>query len=560
MVLYDVKNHSYSKRNVPNFFKDTMTPVKRHEPRTIIIGAGVAGIALAANLKSKLKYNNFTIYEREKSIGGTWFLNTYPGVGCDVDSHLYSFSFSPNPNWSRRFAEQPEILQYLKDTANKFKIPPHVRTQIEVSEARWIEKLSVWHVTLHDLATGDTFVKEAEILISCVGSISNPKDCDIPNLEVFKGKVFHSARWDHNFDLVGKRVAVVGNGCSAAQLVPPIVKEASSVVQFQRSKQWINERPNRAFTSAEKWAFAWIPGWQKLYRFWIWKQTDALHHLYSSAAKASINARAEQTRVATTYMKQLAPEKYWSTLIPDYPLGCKRRIFDPGYLESLHSPKLELTTAKIMRFSEKGLCTKDREFEVDAVVLATGFKVQEFLSPIHVVGRGATTLNQHWKSTRGAQAYKATFVSGFPNFGIVFGPNAFPAHNSVIYTNETQVEYLLKSVFQPILRGNFQVIEVKEAAESYDSLSLQDDLKSMVWAGGCTNWNLDTNGRNTTNYPHETWKFWYSLYWPVWDDFDLSGGEGKTPTHPVVKAGMSAAAVISVGVALWNMDAIRLLL
>lgn len=537
-----------------------MSPVKRHEPRTIIIGAGVAGIALAANLKSKLKYNNFTIYEREKSIGGTWFLNTYPGVGCDVDSHLYSFSFSPNPNWSRRFAEQPEILQYLKDTANKFKIPPHVQTQIEVSEAKWIEKSSVWHVTLRDLATGEIFAKEAEILISCVGSISNPKDCDIPNIEAFNGRVFHSARWDHNYNLEGKRVAVVGNGCSAAQLVPPIVKEASSVVQFQRSKQWINERPNRAFTSFEKWAFAWIPGWQKLYRFWIWKQTDALHYLYSSETKASINARAQQTRVATAYMKQIAPEKYWSMLIPDYPLGCKRRIFDPGYLESLRSPKLELTTDKITRFSEKGLCTIDREFEVDAVVLATGFKVQEFLSPIHVVGREGTTLNQHWQSTRGAQAYKATFVSGFPNFGIVFGPNAFPAHNSVIYTNETQVEFLLKTVFQPILHGNFQVIEVKEAAENYDALSLQDDLNSMVWAGGCTNWNLDTNGRNTTNYPHETWQFWYSLYWPVWADFDITGGKGTTPTHPAVKAGISAVGIMLAGAALWNKkDAIRLL-
>ena len=241
----------------------------RQEPRAIVIGAGVAGIALASRLKLDLNFSNFTIYEREESIGGTWFLNTYPGVGCDVDSHLYSYSFNPNPYWSKRFAEQKEILQYLYDTADKFDVRSHVKTQIEVVKAEWIEARLLWKVTLRDMTNKREFVREAEILVSCVGTISVPKDCDIPGHKSFKGTIYHSARWNHLDNMKGKTVAVVGNGCSAAQLMPYVVQNAQKVYQFQRSAQWINERPNREFTSFEKWCFRYLPFWQKAYRFWI---------------------------------------------------------------------------------------------------------------------------------------------------------------------------------------------------------------------------------------------------------------------------------------------------
>lgn len=194
----------------------------RKEPRAIIIGCGVAGIALAARLKTQLGFSNFVVFERESSVGGTWFLNTYPGVGCDVDSHLYSFSFNPNPNWSKRFAEQEEILAYLQDTVYKFAIRPHVTLGVEVVGASWINERSVWRVELHSLESGHKFVREAEILVSCVGTISIPADCNIPNFQNFKGEIWHSARWNHKYDLFGKTVAVVGNGCSAAQLVPHV--------------------------------------------------------------------------------------------------------------------------------------------------------------------------------------------------------------------------------------------------------------------------------------------------------------------------------------------------
>jgi cation diffusion facilitator CzcD-associated flavoprotein CzcO len=502
------------------------------EPRLIVIGCGVAGIALSARLRSQLGYENFVVYEREKSIGGTWYLNTYPGVGCDVDSHLYSYSFNLNPNWSKRFAEQAEILQYLQDTVDKFGVRPHVRLGVEVVEAAWVKEKSIWRVTLRDLDDDHVFQREAEMLVSCVGTISIPKDCNISGHENFKGEMWHSARWNHTSALKGKRVAVVGNGCSAAQLVPYVTKEAAQVFQFQRSPQWINERPNSSFTDLQKWCFQYVPLWNRLYRFYLWKNTDALHNLYQSETAQSQRNRALATEHARQYMKATAPKEYHEILIPKFPLGCKRRIFDPGYLESLHSPNIELTTEPILEITENGLRTSKRSIDVDAIILSTGFKIQEFLSPITVKGVDGISLNQHWKDTKGAQAYKATFVSGFPNFGIVFGPNAFPAHNSVIYTNETQVEYIIKTMVRPMLRGDFQVINVKEAAEHRDVSIVQARLKSMVWSAGCNNWNLDASGRNTTNYPDETWKFWWQLYWPIWKDFNIYGGKGTHPMHP----------------------------
>ncbi|KAJ9625205.1 hypothetical protein H2204_010592 [Knufia peltigerae] len=511
------------------------------EPRLIVIGCGVAGIALSARLRSQLGYDNFVVYERERSIGGTWYLNTYPGVGCDVDSHLYSFSFNLNPDWSKRFAEQSEILQYLQDTVDKFEVRPHVRLGVEVVEAAWIEEKSVWRVTLRDLDDNHVFHKEAEMLVSCVGTISIPKDCNIPGHEKFRGDIWHSARWNHNVSLKGKRVAVVGNGCSAAQLVPYVVKEAVQVYQFQRSPQWINERPNSNFTDFQKWCFRYLPLWNRIYRYYLWKNTDALHNLYQSETARSIRNRAAATKQAKTYMMATAPKKYHDLLIPQFPLGCKRRIFDPGYLESLHSPNIEVSAEPILEIIETGLRTPQQSIDVDAIILSTGFKIQEFLSPITVKGVGGVSLNEHWKDTRGAQAYKATFVTGFPNFGIVFGPNAFPAHNSVIYTNEVQVEYIIKTMVKPILRGDFQVIDVKEAAEHRDVNIVQARLKSMVWNAGCSNWNLDAAGRNTTNYPDETWKFWYQLYWPVWKDFNLYGGKGTHPLHPAWKVAATLA-------------------
>lgn len=366
------------------------------EPRLIVIGCGTAGTALAARLRSQLNYTSFVNYEREADVGGTWYLNTYPGVGCDVDSHLYSFSFNLNPNWSTRFAEQGEILSYLNSTVDKFGVRPHVRLRVEVTEAWWESKGQVWRVGLRDMETGHTFYHEAEMLVSCVGTISIPKDCDIPGHESYKGAIFHSARWDHSFDTRGKRVAVVGNGCSGAQIMPHLADSAASVVQFQRSPQWINDRPNPKFSKTQKWLFRNVPLYGRAFRYRVWKNTDALHTLYLTGSEELDKQRADAQKEAEAYMRSTAPAKYLDMLIPKFPLGYKRRVFDPGYLACLHKNNVELTTERVQGFTETGLVTSSqRQLDFDAVVLSTGFKIQEFLSPISVTGKGGEALNQH---------------------------------------------------------------------------------------------------------------------------------------------------------------------
>lgn len=515
----------------------------RTEPRLIVIGCGTAGIALAARLRFQLGYKNFIIYEREDAVGGTWHLNTYPGVGCDVDSHLYSFSFHHNPNWSRRFAEQPEILQYLNDTVDKFGIRPHVQLRTEVVSAKWDSETNLWEVRLREMDSGHEFVQEAEMFVSCVGTLSVPKDCNIPGHKSYNGAIFHSARWNHDFDITGKKIAVVENGCSVAQLMSKVSKKAGHVTQFQRSPQWINKPPNKEFSNFRKWCFRNIPLYGRYLRYSLWSATDRLHTLYMTGSSALDRARDEAQEAAEDYMRKTAPKEYHDVLIPKFPLGCKRRVFNPGYLESLHRPNVELTTEKIVEFTETGVRTTARDIDADAVILSTGSKVQEFLSPIKIDGRSGKTLNEHWKNNRGAQAYKATFDHGFPNFGIIFGPNAIPAHNSVIYSNETQAEYIIKTLIAPMLKGSFDVLDVKQAAETRDANEVQRNLKSMVWSSGCANWNLDETGRNTTNYHDPTWKFWWALYWPVWEDFNLYGGHGNLPMAPWTKAGVWVAAM-----------------
>ncbi|KAA8915542.1 hypothetical protein TRICI_002281 [Trichomonascus ciferrii] len=507
------------------------------EPRVLIVGAGVGGIMLGCKMQLQAGFTNYMIYEKNESLGGTWFQNTYPGVGCDVECHFYSFSFNRNPNWSRRFAGQEEILEYVKETADKFGVTEHVRLNTEVLGAKWIAEEEVWRVRLRDVQTGVEFTREAEIFISAVGVFGQPRDCDIPGHDEFEGRIVHTARWDNKLDLTDKRVAVVGNGCSAAQLVPAIAPKVKNLVQFQRTPQYFFERPNREFSSLEKFLFKNIPLWQRIYRYSIYHEADSLHGTYLADTQAHIKQRENQEKHALDYMKRTAPKKYWDILTPDFPVGCKRRIFDPGYLASLHRDNVYLTTDRIARITKDSIITNSgEEYKVDAILLATGYKVQDFLAPMEIIGKNGISLNRHWEETNGAQAYKSCYVNGFPNFGIVFGPNSFPAHNSVIYTNEVSSDYLIKSMIRPITEGNFKVIEVKESAEMADCTLMQNKLRGTVWSETCKSWNVNSMGRNTTSYYDYAYKFWYNLYWPVWKDFELTGVQSKPPQHPIASA------------------------
>ncbi|CEL10333.1 hypothetical protein ASPCAL13454 [Aspergillus calidoustus] len=476
-------------------------------PEIIVIGAGPSGIALAHTLKHKLGFTDFTIYDRDEGPGGTWRQNTYPGVGCDVPTILYSFSFNQNPNWSKELCEGPEILEYMEATVDKFDLRKHMQFGIECVSTSWDEQ-GFWEVRLRDTRTGFEYTRNATVFISAVGGISKPRDTKFPGMDKFQGEIFHTARWNHKYDYRGKRLAVIGNGCSAAQVVPAVAKDAGFVKQYARSAQWYHERPNRNFTAFEKFCFRYIPLWERYIRLRIFLMSDGLVATYMPGPAAEkLRAKAEQG--ARKYIHSMAPRKYHDFIVPDFPLGCKRRIFDPNYLESLHRSNVEVAPVGIDAIDETGITSSDgKHTEFDAIVLATGFDVQQFLVPMEVYGKKGKSLTDQWRESRGAQAYMGTYVHNFPNFAMLFGPNTFPAHNSVLFASEVQVGYIARTLVAPIIDRRISSLDVKGTVEDQWVNALQADLRGTVFEAGCSNWYINKHGRNSASWPGYASTYW----------------------------------------------------
>ncbi|KAI1874207.1 uncharacterized protein JN550_002786 [Neoarthrinium moseri] len=492
---------------------------------TIIVGAGVSGIAMAHTLKCKLGYTDFEIFEKHDAIGGTWHANTYPGCGSDVPIHLYSFSFNLNPDWTEELCDQTEILQYIENTVDKFGLRPHFRLNCFCVGATWRSEAQVWEVHFVNVNTKQRFTRTCAVLLTAVGGFSTPRDIRFPGMGKFKGRIFHTAEWDHSCDYRDKRVAVIGNGCSAAQVIPNIAKDVSKLTQFARGRQWYHPRPNHRFSPLERFCFRYIPFWQRYYRLKTFLDTDNLASSYGSSLH-EIKQRKAIEENAKDYIYREAPEKYHSILVPDFPLGCKRRIFDPDYLSSLHLSHVDLIPEGIREFTETGIISETGyQEDFDIIILATGFQVSNFLTPLQIVGKTGTTIKDQWNHSRGAQAYMGTFVHNFPNFGILFGPNTFPAFNSVIYAVEVQVEYLSKTLFRCVLDGNSDVFEVKEQAEEEFVKSLDETLSQTVFNAGCNNWYINSSGRNSASWPGMASSFWKATFFPNWGDFRMEGGD-----------------------------------
>ncbi|KAI1102681.1 hypothetical protein F4804DRAFT_312216 [Jackrogersella minutella] len=497
----------------------------------IVIGAGPSGIAMAYRLKHDLGFENFTLYDKLDGVGGTWQANTYPGCGCDLKSHLYSFSFNLNPNWSKELCEQPEILQYMNDTVDKFDLRKHVQTSVECVGAQWHKDLSKWEVNLKDVKTGIEYSRFATILVSAVGAISFPRDVKFPGMEKFKGAMFHTARWDHSVDYKGKRIAVIGSGCSAAQVLPALAKDAAFVKQYARSGQWFHARPNNDYTALDKAIFKYMPLRQRLLRLKIFLDADEETTTYFPTPKG-LKVRAAVEEESRKYVQKIAPKKYWDSIIPDFPLGCKRRIFDPGYLESLSLPNVELLPEGIKEMTETGIVSSSGiRDDFDIIVLATGFQVSQFLTPMHIVGSTGKALHDQWKECRGAQAYLGTFVHNFPNLAILFGPNTFPANNSALFACETQVDYAIKSLVKPLLDHRADVIEVKQSYEDAETNAIHKELTNTVFAGDCSNWYIGDYGRNAASWPGLARTYWFRTYFPDWNAFIFNGGSALWPLH-----------------------------
>ncbi|KAJ5364820.1 uncharacterized protein N7496_010533 [Penicillium cataractarum] len=462
------------------------------------VGAGLSAVALGATLQRWYSLEDIRFFERHPTSGGTWYINTYPGCGCDVPSALYSLSFAQNPNWTKLMPSNTEIKEYVDDVVKTYNLLPKMTFGTEVVRSIWREDANRWLLYLRDLKTGREYTHECQILFAATGQLVEPRPCEIPGASDFKGSIFHSARWDHSVDLEGKNVVVIGNGCTAAQIVPALVKNGGvkSLTQIVRTKHWIFQAPNFTYPKLLQWIFRYVPLAMRLHRFHIFLIAENDFRLFPMT-KSAAKLREKRRKQVEKYMWQASPEKYHDLLIPDFDVGCKRRIFDPGYLESLHDDKVVLTDSKAERITAEGIETNKGFIPADVIVLATGFQTNKFIPYMDVVGRNGQNVSQHWSKYGGPAAYNCSALNGFPNFFMLLGPNAATGHTSAMMAAENSINYALR-VLKPVLDGDAASIEVTAKAEHDYVYWMQDALKKRVWNAGCLSRVLKPSTRSSS--------------------------------------------------------------
>lgn len=479
-----------------------------------ILGAGAGGLCTATQLR-RHGIDSFTIYEKSDGVGGTWRDNTYPGAACDVPSHLYSFSFEKKHDWSRKFAEQPEILSYFEDVTDRYGLRPHLRTGVEVSQCRWVEDEQRWELTLRD-RDGAVTTAHADVVVSGLGQLNRPLIPAIPGLDDFAGTTFHSARWRHDHDLTGRKVAVIGTGASAIQFVPRVAEQAGELHVFQRTPNWIVPKPDAEFSARAKAAFRWVPGVDRAYRSWIWSRLELTWLNFSGNQKAQGAAR----KIATDHLRaQVADPDLQARLTPDYPVGCKRILISSDWFPTLQRPNVSLVEDDIARIEADAVVTADgTRHEVDTIIFGTGFRTTEFLVPMEVLGRDGESIHDAWKG--GARAHLGVTVPGFPNLFLLYGPNTNLAHNSIILMIECQVRHVLGCLEQLRSRGRRTIEPTVAAADAFDT-ETQAKVDATVWAAGCPSWYKNDEGRITNNWSGTTIDFWKRTRKANWSDFSF---------------------------------------
>ncbi|HWH33192.1 MAG TPA: NAD(P)/FAD-dependent oxidoreductase [Egibacteraceae bacterium] len=465
--------------------------------RIAIVGSGFAGLGLAIQLKRSGR-DDFVVLERGDDVGGTWRDNTYPGAACDVPSLLYSFSFAPNPGWSRSFSPQEEIQDYLRDCADRFGVRPHIRFGNRVDEARWDDEAQLWRIRT---SAGEL---TAQFLMGGMGGLSEPSVPDLPGLERFGGTTFHSARWDHGYGLRGKRVAVVGTGASSIQFVPEIQPLVERLDVYQRTPAWIVPRWDRDLTRVERALYRRFPALQRLVRALIYwgREFYAIPFMHHRKRFTS-----PPERVARRHLRKQVPDPdLRAKLTPDYAAGCKRILISNDWYPALGKPNVDLVTAGIAEVTETGVVDRDGvERPVDAIIFGTGFHVTDFPHGRYIFGRDGRALTEHWRE--GAQAYLGMAAPGFPNFFFLTGPNTGLGHTSMVFMMECQFAYLLDMLGVVEERG-IATVEVRPDVVAAFNTRLHERMPQTVWSsGGCASWYLDEHGRNTTLWPDFTWKF-----------------------------------------------------
>ena len=470
--------------------------VRSTTPSVIIIGTGFGGLCMAIQLRNA-GIETFTLLEKASGVGGTWRDNTYPGAACDVQSHLYSFSFEPKHDWSRKFGLQPEILDYMQHCVEKYDLAGHIQFNNEVASAVFNEATNTWTVT-----TTDGESQTADIIVTATGQLNQPAWPNIPGLDTFAGTTFHSARWDHNYDLSGKNVGVIGTGASAIQFVPEIVPKVRALSLFQRSAAWVLPKPDRPFYKWEQALFQKVPAWDRIYRSLIYWKNESRALAFTRFNSLLELFAWQAKRFAKHQVRD--PEKF-RHLIPDYKIGCKRILISNDWYSAVDQSHVELVTTGIERVVEEGLITTDGALHrLDTIILGTGFAASDFLSPMEITGRNGASLNQAWAT--GSEAYKGITVSGFPNLFMLYGPNTNLAHNSIVYMLESQVRYVLGCI-NTLSATPGTAMDVKPDRLRTFSEGVQTKLKDSVWESGCHSWYLDSDGKNTVNWPGFTFTY-----------------------------------------------------
>jgi cation diffusion facilitator CzcD-associated flavoprotein CzcO len=470
----------------------------------LIVGAGFAGLGMGIRLR-QAGLDNFLILEQSSGLGGTWNDNRFPGAACDVPSHLYSYSFENNPDWTREYAPQSEILAYLERCADKYGVRPHMRFRRKVIGARFDETRGMWSVQTED---GRTYT--ARVLITSCGILTRPSYPQLSGLASFQGPLFHTARWRPEAVLDDKRVAVIGTGASAVQVVPEIAQRVKSLSVFQRTPGWVLPKPDAEIDAASRARFAKHGWWQRLVRLSQYLRLEVAAPLFLRTPSWLELGRIVE-RFALRYLEHAVPDPVLrAKLTPGYRIGCKRILLSNEYYPALQRENTELITSEIREVTPSGIVTEDgREHALDAIVLATGFHSSEVFAPFAVRGRGGQELGEAWKD--GAEAYLGTTISGFPNFFMLLGPNSALGHSSVVYMIESQIAYIIDAL-RTLRARELKTLEVRKNVQDTFNQRLHDRLRRTVWAtGGCHSWYQTRTGRITTLWPGFTFEYRWRL-------------------------------------------------
>ncbi len=476
-------------------------------PSVVIVGAGLSGLAMGIQLV-RAGVRTFTIVEQSDGVGGTWHDNTYPGCSCDVPSHLYSFSFAPKTDWIRRFAEQPEILSYAERCVEEFELGPHVRLGTNVVTARFDEERGDWELELVPRG-GGTEVMRADAVVFACGQLNRPHLPDLDGLASFEGPTWHSARWNHDYDLTGKRVAVIGSGASAIQFVPELAEACDSLVVFERTPNYVVPKKDRVYGPGTRRLLERVRAAERLYRWSIYWGLEARWLFFRRDSRAS---RALTGLVAKAIREEVVSERLpEDSVVPDYPIGCKRILLSSDWYPAIGRPDVCLVSEAIDHVEPGAVVTSDGvHHRVDALVFGTGFESTDFLGHLPVSGRDGRTLAEEWSGT--PRAYLGISVAGFPNCYLLYGPNTNLGHNSILFMVERQINLVLQALaVQTRALGGQTVplVGVEQSVYERDDRRTQKRMTKTAWVAACRNWYKNAAGRVTNNWPTWTVRYWF---------------------------------------------------